>query len=540
MPAVSDGNRRATSREGPPDIWRDGERYQQLVELAPDGILIHDGGWIVLANASAVRLVGATRRSQLVGHPIERFLDLPYLKAVQTELTDSVSPAELAPPVRDILHRLDGSALEVEVRTIAFLDHGRPSAHLVIRDIGERLTVERATRLLEERLQEAQRLESVGALAGGVAHEVNNMLQVVLGFSDALLGDVRLPTECAPDVREIIRAVGRAATVTRQLLDFSRRAVHRPQVVELATALYDAEPMVRRLLRKDQALVVLGDGTSRVWADPLQLQQVVINLALNARDAMPNGGTLTITSGETELTTRLDAVGGVHVPPGRYATLRTQDTGTGMDAATQAQIFDPFFTTKPFGEGTGLGLAAAHGVLTQNYGYITLLSAPGAGATFTVYLPSLPVPDLASEHEDLPPAVADDSLAGAIVLVVDDAPAIRALSARILIRGGFRVLLASDGAEALELIDRQGPPRLMLTGPVMADITGAELARRVSAGWPAVPILLMSGTPTEELGGPAAIGPGSDRVPNPFTPELLVARVSEAIAAVERSEWERA
>ncbi len=540
MPAVSDGNRRATAREGPPDIWRDGERYQQLVELAPDGILIHDGGWIVLANASAVRLVGATRRSQLVGHPIERFLDPPYLKAVQTELTDSVSPAELAPPVRDILHRLDGSALEVEVRTIAFLDHGQPAVHLVIRDISERLAVERATRLLEERLQEAQRMESVGALAGGVAHEVNNMLQVVLGFSDALLGDVRLPIECAPDVREIIRAVGRAAAVTRQLLDFSRRAVHRPQLVELATALYDAEPMVRRLLRKDQALVVRGDAASRVWADPLQLQQVVINLALNARDAMPNGGTLTITSGDTEVPARLDAVGGVHVPPGRYATLCMQDTGTGMDAATQAQIFDPFFTTKPFGEGTGLGLAAAHGVLTQNNGYITLHSAPGAGSTFTVYLPSLPDPDLASEGVDSPPSVAHDSLAGAIVLVVDDEPAIRALSARILIRGGFRVLLASDGAEALELIDRQGPPRLMLTGPVMGDITGAELARRVSADWPAVPILLMSGASTEELGGPAASGPASDHVQNPFPPELLVARVSEAIAAVERGEWQRA
>ena len=222
-----------TGPEGQPEDGERDQRYQQLVELAPDGILIHDGGRIVLANASAVRLLGGTRRAQVVGLPIDTFLDPPYLKGVETQLTDSVSLTEPAPPVRETFHRLDGSELEVEVRAVAFMDHGRPSAHLVIRDITERLAAEQAARLMDERLQQAQRMEAVGALSGGVAHEVNNMMTVVLGFSDFLLRDLRLPAECLADVREITRAADRAAVVTRQLLAFSRRAVNRQQSVDL-------------------------------------------------------------------------------------------------------------------------------------------------------------------------------------------------------------------------------------------------------------------------------------------------------------------
>jgi hypothetical protein len=525
-----------SGREGQREDRERDERYQELVELAPDGILIHDGERIVLANAAAVRLAGATRREQLVGQPIDTFLDPPHLKAVQTQLRNSSIPTELAPPVRDTFRRLDGSEVEVEVRAVAFMDRDRPSAHIVIRDITERLAVEQAVRQVEEHLQQAQKMEAVGALAGGVAHEVNNMMAVVLGFSDFLLRDLRLPPECLADVREIMTAAERAAAITRQLLAFGRRAPYRPQVVDLGAAVRDAEPIVRRLLGEKRELALVSDASPRVRVDPGQLQQVIINLALNARDALPAGGTLTMTTAETELSSAIAAAGGVAIPAGRYALLVMRDTGAGMDAATQARIFEPFFTTKPLGQGTGLGLAVAHGIVTQNSGYITVSSAPGQGASFTLYLPVLAPADMIERRGEPPPVGADEMHAGATVLVVDDEPAVRAVAARCLERGGFRVLQAPDGADALELVDRHGPPQLVLSDLMMPGIGGAELARRLRERWPALPILFMSGYSAEELRRQGAIGSEGELIPKPFTPGELVGSVAAALsrAAVDR------
>ena len=225
-----------TKRDGPRDSWEREERYQQLVELAPETILIHDGERIVLANAAAVRLAGATHRDQLVGQPIDSFLHPPYLKAVEAQLLATDDVAKPVLPVRDAFRRLDGSQVEVEVTAIAFLDHGRPSAHLVIRDLTERLRLQASARQAEEQLQQAQKMEAVGALAGGVAHEVNNMMSVILGFSEFLLSASDMAEERLAEVRQIVRAAERTAAVTRQLLAFSRRAFHRPQVVDLGPA----------------------------------------------------------------------------------------------------------------------------------------------------------------------------------------------------------------------------------------------------------------------------------------------------------------
>ena len=508
------------------------DRYQQLVEMAPDGILIHDGERIVLANASAVRLAGATHRAQLVGLPIDTFLDPPYLKAVEAQLTRSVDPTEPAPPVRDTFRRLDGSGLEVEVRAVVFLDRDRLSAHLVIRDITDRLAVEQAGRLLEERLQQAQRMEAVGALGGGVAHEVNNMMAVVLGFSDFLLQDGRLPAECLADVREIKRAADRAAVVTRQLLAFSRRAVNRQRSVELGTFVREVEPVVRQLLGEDRRLVVVADASPWVWVDSGQLEQVLINLALNARDATPSGGTVTLIVSEATLPHAVAAADGASIPAGWYATLVVRDTGAGIAAATLAHLFEPFFTTKPVGEGTGLGLAAVQGIVTQNDGYITVASAPGRGATFTVYLPALTAADRVEQERQLPPVGADATHAGATVLVVDDEPAVRAVAARSLKQAGFRVLQAADGGDALELIDRHGPPQLVLTDLLMPGIGGAELVRRLRERWPMLPILFMSGYSAEELSRRGAIASEGDLIHKPFTPGGLVGCVASALSRV--------
>jgi two-component system, cell cycle sensor histidine kinase and response regulator CckA len=514
-----------------PDLQKSlDQRYQRLVELAPDGIVTHDGGQITLANAAAVRLAGATDRSELVGHSIEAFLEPPYLKAAQLQLVDSAVPAEPALPVRDTFRRVDGSKIQVEVRAVAFLDEGRPSAHLVIRNITERLAAEQASQLMQERLQQAQKLESVGALAGGVAHEVNNMMQVVLGFSDFLLQDPRVPAERLADVREITRAAGRAATVTRELLAFSRRAVHRPKVVDLAAAIRENEPAVRRLLGEERRLVIAADKSPRVWVDPHQLQQVIINLALNARDAMPPGGTLTLTTTETELPRMIGGDGRL-IPAGHYATLLAHDTGAGIPVAIQSRIFEPFFTTKAVGKGTGLGLAATHGMLTQNHGYITVTSAPGEGTTFGVYLSALP-PTTLIERPSQPFLQRSAAANGATLLVVDDEAAVRAVTARILERSGFRVIQASSGAAALEQIERHGPPTLVVTDLMMQGMGGAEVARRLKARWPSLPVLFMSGYSSDELIRQGTIGSDRELIQKPFTHQSLLASVTLALGSL--------
>lgn len=511
------------------DHTRD-ERYQQLVELAPDGILVHDGERIILANAAAVRLAGATRRTQLVGQPIDAFLDPPYLKAVQAEITDDVVPAEAAPPVRETMRRIDGSRVDVEVRAVGFVNRDRPAAHLIIRDITERLAAEATARRVEERLQQAQRMESVGALAGGVAHEFNNMMQVVLGMSDFLVRDTRLPPERLADVREIIRAADRAAAVTRQLLAFSHRAVHRPQVVDLATAVREAEPLIRRLVGEGQRLVVEANVAPHVWVDPEQLQQVVINLALNARDAMSAGGTLTLTTKETDLTGDTAAGDGVSIPAGHYAALGVRDTGVGMDPTTQAQIFEPFFTTKRAGEGTGLGLAAAHGILAQNHGYITVASAPGKGTTFTLYLPVINTAEFVERRMDPSRITVGAAGDGGTVLIVDDESGVREIAARILERGGFQVIQASSGAAAIALVEQQGLPQIVLTDLMMPGMGGAEMARIMSERWPALPIVFMSGFSKEELHRQGAMNSDGDLIEKPFTPDRLLEAVTGALA----------
>ncbi|HEU4681430.1 MAG TPA: ATP-binding protein, partial [Gemmatimonadales bacterium] len=479
------------------------ERYHQLVELAPESILIHDGERVILANAAAARLAGATHRDQLVGQPIDNFLHPPYLKSVEAQLLQSGDVVKRVPPIRDVFCRLDGSKVEVEVTAIAFLDHGRPSAHLVVQDITERLDAQRAAHHAEEHLQQAQRMEAVGALAGGVAHEVNNMMSVILGFSEFLLRDPAMAGERLSEVRHIVRAAERTAAVTRQLLAFSRRAFHQPQVLDLGPVVHDLEPVVRRLLGEERHLALTSHAPLQVRVDKGQLEQVIVNLALNARDAMPAGGTLTITTAEADLREGFVSGDGVDIPATRYAIIVVRDSGVGMDEATQARVFEPFFTTKAVGQGTGLGLAAAAGIMRQNGGYIAVASEPGKGATFTLYLPILSDADVVerrSETRGEPPLRGPEAApTGATVLLVEDEPAVRAIAARSLERGGFLVLQASDGAAALALVAQHGQPDLVLTDLMMPGIGGAELGRRLRERWPTLPTLFMSGYSIDHL-----------------------------------------
>lgn len=503
--------------------------YRELVELAPDGILVHDSERIVLGNAAAARLAGASCGEELAGLPIDTFFHPPYLKAAQSLILDPREPADISPPVRDIFRRVDGSLLDVEVRAVAFVDNGSPSAHLVIRDITAHLAQERSAHEKEERLQEALRMEAVGVLASGVA-EVNNMMAVVQGFSNFLLEDQCLPPACHEDVLEIRKAADRAALVTRQLLCFSRRAVHEPVTMDLTAAVHDAGPSVRRVLGEGRDLVVNAQARLPVHADPGQLLQVVINLAVNARDAMPDGGTLTLTTAVAELPDGIPAGDGGTIPAGRYATLVVRDTGTGIPPGIQARIFSPFFSTKPLGEGAGLGLAAIQGILAQHHGHLTVASAPGLGATFTLFLPLLPAPTPPLRDRTLLPLGSIPHWDGVTVLVVDDEPGVLSVVTRGLTQRGLHVWQARNGGDALAAIEVHGLPDLVLTDLTMPGMDGAALARRLREQWPDLPVIFMSGFSAEELQRRGTLDSRGDLVRKPFTSDELMLVLGSALA----------
>lgn len=505
--------------------------FERLVELSPDGILVHDGERITAVNAAFTRLAGATRRDQLVGHAVDLVLQPPHLKAVQGQLTGALRDTELSPAVRDTVHRLDGGTVEVEVRAVVFLDHDLPSAHLVVRDITARLAAEETARELTMQLQQTQRLEAVGALAGGVAHEVNNMLQVILGFGGLLLEEPSVSPECRADVNEILTAAGHAALVTRQLLEFSRHASHQPQMIDLGASARRLEPVLRRLVGEGRRFTYADAPTVTCHMDPGQLEQVVVNLVLNARDATPVGGSITLSVGMCHIRERRLTADGSPIRYGHYATLTVRDTGSGMDATTRSRIFEPFFTTKPSGEGTGLGLAAVDGILAQNGALITVDSTPMHGSTFTLFFPAAFAANVeVTRSPPVPPATPVPS--GSIVLVVDDEPSVRAVAARVLGMGGYRVLQAADGASALALIDAHGLPDLVLTDLMMPDMGGAELARRVAERWPALPVLFMSGYPADVLSPDQG---ERGLIEKPFTAPVLLARVAALLGSRPRT-----
>lgn len=500
------------------------QRYHRLVELAPDSILIHDGERILMANAAAVRLAGAAHRDQLVGRPIDTFLSPPYLKAFEEQFlgSDDLRPPD---PVRDTFHRLDGSQVMVEVTAIPFMEAGRPAAHLVIRDITERLAAQAAAIRAE-----AQKLAAVRTLAGGVAHEVNNAMTVALGFSEFLLRDRGISKDGIASVLQIQKAADRAAAVARQLLSFSRRTPAKPKVIGLDASLRDMVPMVEQLLHDGQLLTTTWACPDFVWADPRHLEQIVINLVLNGRDAMPSGGSLVLATSKMLVGKgMLDAFGGFPIPAGRYGLLTVADTGVGMDAETITRIFEPFFTTKPVGEGTGLGLSVLDGLLEQSGGYITVASAPGLGTTFTLYFSLVPEARTADPAEQ-EPREPGGALKGATVLVVDDEPGVRELARRILEAGGGRVLEATDGNDALDVVSRHGPPDLALVDVVMRGMGGVDLAARLQERWPGLRILFMSGYSEDHLQRHGIVDAASNVMEKPFVSETLTRSVEAALA----------
>jgi signal transduction histidine kinase/CheY-like chemotaxis protein len=399
-----------------------------------------------------------------------------------------------------------------------------------------------ARKSLERQLLQAQRMESVGRLAGGIAHDFNNMLFAVRSYADMLADDLAAgpgsvdPADLLPAVEGIRTAADQAAALTGQLLAFSRQQVIRPEVQHVAAAVRHVEPMLRRLIGEHVRLIVeLDPDTGKASLDASQLDQVLVNLVVNARDAMPAGGTVTITTANTTFDEPY-SVEHFDVKPGAYVMLSVSDTGQGMDRETRQHVFEPFFTTKVAGKGTGLGLATVFGIVRQAGGHIWLYSEPGMGTTFKLYFPRVEVDAPTSRSRDERP----QGERRGTILLVEDEPTVRDAARLVLQRAGFTVLAPDDPREALELIEsRQAPIDALVTDIVMPGLSGRELARRAMVARPTLGVVLLSGYTPETTDVADLVERGARYASKPIPPRELIQLVESAMAHPPTTAGER-
>ncbi|HZM70033.1 MAG TPA: PAS domain S-box protein [Candidatus Cryosericum sp.] len=516
-------------RRSQADLRASEERFRSIFENTSAGMAaVGLDGTLLQVNPAFCRFLGM-EESELSGrdladitHPDDR------LSARRLFASDpGAAPTASLTEMRYI--RKDGSTAWGLTSATRLRDAaGRPScAVALVQDVEERKQTEEALRRSEEQLRQSQKIEAIGRLAGGVAHDFNNLLTVITGRCALLLrrpegaGPVRSEIEVIRDTAE------RAATLTRQLLAFSRKQMLVPRVVDVNTIVAEMEPMLRRLIGEDLRLASsLRPDLGRVRVDPGQLEQIIMNLAINARDAMPHGGRLTIDT-DNEILTADSHFNDVQVVPGRYVLLAVTDTGIGMDAATRARIFEPFFTTKAPGTGTGLGLSTVYGIVKQSGGYIFVESEPNQGAIFKIYLPRVD----GSAEQDQTSAPDDIAPRGTgTILLVEDEEVVRNLTREILEHVGYTVLSASGAAEARALCQsHDGPIQLLLADVVMPEMGGRELAMALAPLRPEMRVLYMSGYTDNAAILHGVAESGSAFLQKPFTPAGLAHKVREVL-----------
>jgi len=471
------------------------------------------------ANSAAARLYGFTP---------EEFRSLVLADVFGEEnarrFVNELS-ADMRPPSSIWSHRAkDGRVLEVEV-AVHEIEYGGHRAELaVFIDITGR-------RQLEEQLRQAQKMEAVGMLAGGVAHDFNNLLTIITGYSQLILNNLGPHDPNRHSVEQIMKAGERAAALTRQLLAFSRRQVLQPKVLDLNKLVTGLGTMLQRLIGEDIDLrLALRPDLGRVSADPGQIEQVLMNLVVNARDAMPKGGTLTIETANRHLD---ESYAGRHisVKPGTYVMIAVSDSGTGMDQATQARLFEPFFTTKGTGKGTGLGLSTVFGIVKQSGGSVEVYSEPGHGTSVKVYLPRIDQP-ATTETENAVRAVPRGT---ETVLLVEDEEMVRNLVRETLEREGYKVMDAADPLEARRIAEQYpGPIHLLVTDVVMPKVSGRELALQLKRRRPEMHVLYMSGYTDNAIVGSGILQKEVAFLQKPFTPGALTEKVREVLECKTR------
>ena len=519
---IRDAESRSARRRAEQEVAISAERYRQLFESSPLPMWVYDVASLRLltVNEAAIRRYGYTRAE---------FLELT--------LDDLRPPEDVLRLHEDVARRVDapavwrhvtkaGELLAVEITAHDLDFEGRVARLVLANDVTER-------QRLESQLRQSQKMEAIGRLAGGVAHDFNNILCVIMSYSETLL-DTLEPGEMRDDIEQIRNAGSRGAALTRQLLMFNRQQLLEPRVLDLNDVLTDMGKMLQRLLREDIELIsITAPDLGQVRADLGSLEQVLMNLVVNARDAMPSGGKLTLETANIELD-RGYALDHLGVTPGSYVMIVVRDTGVGMDAATQARIFEPFFTTKERGRGTGLGLSTVFGIMQQNHGHVWVESAPGAGTTFRLYLPRVDAVATPVRPRGRPTTLYGSET----VLLVEDDDQVRAVALTILKKFGYSVIAARDGDEAQRVCEAH-PHRihLLLTDVVMPGITGPELARRLRGIRPDMEVLCMSGYTDEadrKLGSGALDGSDDsddsiEYLQKPFTAEALSLRVRAVI-----------
>ncbi len=493
------------------DRERAEQHIRSLVDAAPDAVIrVAADGSIAMANAKAADMFGYAV-GDLIGHPVEMLVPEEAQQAMAAASADYFADPQSRPLGAELKLsglRRDGRRFPAEVMISSMPTDSGMLVTASIRDVTERLALQSERKRLraaaeqekaERRSQQSQRLESLGQLVGGVAHDFNNLLNIIQGYADfsteqvqALASaDARLEP-VVEDLGQVQVAAAQAIRLTRQLLTFARHEVNRPEVLDLNEAVKGAGQLLRRTLGEHIDLTItLEPALWRIKADRGQLEQVLVNLAVNARDAMPGGGRLVIDTANTEVDAAY-ASGRHELAPGHYARLRVSDTGFGMDRATAERVFEPFFSTKPKGRGTGLGLATVYGIVTQAGGSIEIYSEKGMGTTITVLLP---ITDEFAQPDLAPTVVGEDHRGhGETILVVEDEESLRELTSRMLMRNGYQVCVASGGAEAVrQASDSDQLVDLLLTDVVMPEMLGNEVAARVGAIRPGVPVLYMSG-----------------------------------------------
>jgi PAS domain S-box-containing protein len=498
------------------------QQHRDIVHHASVGVYQTDpDGRILLANPALARILGYDAPEQLVGRNLadEVYWDQTQRAALiarHEHLADGVG-------VEVQWKRKDGSPIWVDL-------HARPVTDaagrtLYFEGFAYDLT---GRKQLEDQFRQAQKMEAVGRLAGGVAHDFNNLLTVIASCTDFILEDPELVAEHRSDLTEVKKATDRATSLTRQLLAFGRTQVLRPSTICLNDRLADLLPMLKRLF--EATIEIRIETSPDLWAvraDPGQIEQVLLNLALNARDAMPDGGILTFATENCVVAAERAGPGQEYtMKPGDYVLLKVRDTGVGMDEDTQRRIFEPFFTTKEVGKGTGLGLSTAYGIVKQSGGYIKVRSAPGSGAEFQIYLPRA----AAAPDKITPPQRRHDAPARGTVLVVEDEPAVRQALQRILTGHGYTVVAAANGAEALELfIARKNEIDLLVTDIVMPAMDGRELARQCLALRDTLKVIYLSGYTRDSLLSQQTFEEGTEYIEKPFTRDAILERIAQVL-----------
>ena len=497
------------------------ELFRLISENAADMIAVVDPNGRRLYNSPAYARILGFSNEELES---TSFFDQvhPDDRQVAEQAAKEASGGGEGRTVQYRMRHKDGSWHVIESGASAILDAHKKVEKLVIvnRDVSER-------RQLEEKFRQAQKMEAVGRLSGGVAHDFNNLLGVIIGYAEFLQESLAPENKLRGSVDEILKAGKRAASLTRQLLAFSRQQVLDPKVLDLNGVVSDMEKMLRRLIGEDVELsTVLSPQLGRLKADQGQLEQVVMNLVVNARDAMPQGGKLVIDTQNMVMDDAFIRRYPYPVQAGPYVCLTVTDSGIGMDPETKARAFEPFFTTKEKGKGTGLGLSTVYGVVKQSGGYIDIDSSPGAGTTFKIYLPRV--------HDaikaETPTGTATSFTGNETILLAEDETSLRTLTRNTLELCGYKVLEAKDGIEALEVSDRhQGSIDLLLTDMVMPGMGGRALAQGLTRRRPDIRLAYMSGYTGQAVGSQGPVDPGSVFLLKPFTRELLTRKIREAL-----------